>query len=106
MERIVFVVVVASLLAIVSVSAAASIGAPNSTENQSEARALYASRSSGLVQKVQCITDTIDGVVNEYKCQPVWDDVQRKLQNNISNMFACLRHTGFSAQGLFLFIKN
>lgn len=54
---------------------------------------------NGLVQRVKCTTDTIDGVVQQYNCQNVWLDVQRKLQNNMNNLFSCLRYSGFAAQG-------
>lgn len=97
MDRIVFFV---SFLAVVSILDAASI---DPVDNHIEPKALYHKQQAfvrnSLVQRVQCVTETIDSVVIEYKCQPVWLDVQRNLQNNIGNIFGCLRYTGFIQAG-------
>lgn len=74
---------------------------PVESSDTIEARALKYSPTSGrkgIAAKVQCVTDTIDGVVNEYQCQPVWRDVEQQLQNSIGNLFLCLKYRGFQVQ--------
>lgn len=93
MERILWL---ACCFAFVSCCAASSIEASEPMVDRVKARLYY---DNSLVQRVQCTTDTIDGVVKQYNCQHIWADVQRKLQTNINNLFGCLRFSGFSAQG-------
>lgn len=97
MKRVVEILVI--YLAIVSASIAAS-ALIRPLENHIESKALnYSLNRNSLVSKVQCVTDTIDAIVNEHHVQGIWNDVQRKLHNNIGNIFACLKLNGFSAQG-------
>lgn len=99
------IISVVSLFVIVSVSAAASIESPDNFEDIFESRALnygQASRS-GIAEKVLCVTDTIDRVVTEYQCKPVWQNIEQKLKNSIGNLFLCLKYEGFQVQAYVFF---
>lgn len=97
MEHIVYFV---SLLAVVN---SLNVTSPNLIDGYIEPRALYygqqAFAKNSLVERVECVTDTIDGVAREYNCQPLWMTVQKNLQNNIGNLFGCLRYSGFTQAG-------
>lgn len=98
MKHIVLLAIVFALFSFrASFSAASFIETSDPMASRAKA-SLYYDKNS-LVQRVQCTTDTVDGVVKQYNCQHIWIDVQRKLQTNISNLFACLRFSGFSLQG-------
>ncbi|XP_031616754.1 uncharacterized protein LOC116336775 [Contarinia nasturtii] len=97
MKRVVEILVI--FLAIVSAPAAASASIePHEKSIKSQALNYGLNRNSS-VTKVQCVTDTIDSIVTENHVQGIWQNVQRKLHNNIGNIFACLKLNGFSAQG-------
>ncbi|XP_031635192.1 uncharacterized protein LOC116348352 [Contarinia nasturtii] len=94
MQSIIFIV---SCLAIVGVSADQLVESSDGID----ARALKFGPTTGrkgIAAKVQCVTDTIDGVVNEYQCQPVWRNVEQQLQTSIGNLFLCLKYQGFQVQ--------
>lgn len=106
MERIICIVV---FLAIISASNATSIESVEPVENSIDGRA-FVNRlgvaQNSLVQIVRCVVETIDAVHAEYRIQGVWKDVQTKLHGNIGRLFACLRYSGFAAQGYSFYPSN
>lgn len=77
MKCVIFCVV---LFTIVSVS-----GATKPTQN-------------ALIEKMQCVVDTMDNLADEYNTQAMWQDIQEKMIKNINNLFQCLKSKGFALQ--------
>lgn len=47
-----------------------------------------------LLQKMQCVTDTLDQIDDEYNLDGLWTTVQQRLYKNINNVFLCLKYQG------------
>lgn len=53
---------------------------------------------NALIEKVQCVVDTMDGIAKEFECDTLWQDIQEKMLKNINNLFLCLKSKGFALQ--------
>lgn len=53
---------------------------------------------NAIVEKVQCVTDTMDAIAKEHDIDNLWQDIQQKLLKNINTLFGCLKYNGFKLQ--------
>lgn len=94
MQRTIFFI---SCLAFVGASAILS----DASIDFNDPRAIYYDSvvsKSGIASRIKCVTDKIDKVVIEYRCEAVWRNIEQQLLDIIGNMLLCLNYQGFRVQ--------